>query len=46
MKAKEGSITIPVEYSNFADIYSKKLAAILLEHNKTNNHIINLKEDK
>lgn len=46
MKAKKASITIPLEYSDFADIYSEKFAAVLPEHNKTNDHAIDLKEGK
>ena len=39
-------ITIPAEYSDFEDMFSKESAAILPEHIEINTHTINLEEGK
>lgn len=44
IKVKEGFVIVPMEYSDFAYIFSEKFAAILPEHNKTNDHTIDLEE--
>ena len=44
IKVKKGSVTVPMEYSDFAYIFSEKFAVILPEHNKTNDHAIDLEE--
>lgn len=46
LKAKEALVTLPAKYSDFVDVFSKKLAAVLLEHTKINIYAIDLKEDK
>lgn len=42
--ADETPITILAEYLNFADIFSKKSATILLEYIKVNTHTIDLEK--
>lgn len=44
--AKDGSITILVEYTDFANIFVKKSATILLKYTKINIYAINLEESK
>ena len=39
-------VTVPVEYFNYADIFSKKLAKVLPERTGINKHAIKLEEDK
>ena len=39
-------ITIPAEYSDFENMFSKKSAAVLSEHIEINNHTIDLEKDK
>ena len=39
-------VTILAKYSDFEIVFSKKSAAVLLEHIKINTHVINLDEDK
>ena len=41
--AKE--VTVPTEYSNFADIFLKKSANVLAERTGANEHVIELEED-
>lgn len=42
LKANKAFITIFLEYSNFADIFSLELAAKFLKYIRINNHAINL----
>lgn len=44
LKAKKTRITVLKEYSNYADVFFEKLAAMLLEHTNINTHAIGLKE--
>lgn len=46
LKADEAPTTILLAYSNFANIFSLKLVAELLEHMWINNHIIDLIDGK
>lgn len=46
LKAEEASVTVPTEYSDYADVFSEKLAAVLPEHTKINSHAIDLKKGK
>ena len=46
LKAKETSVSIPAEYLDFANVFSKKLAVVLLEYTKINTHAIDLKKGK
>ena len=46
LKAKKAFVSIPVEYLDFANIFSKKLATVLPEHTKINMHAINLERAK
>lgn len=39
-------LTILVEYSDFADIFSKEVVAKLLKHSDINNYLINLEPSK
>ena len=39
-------VTIPTEYSDFADLFSEKSANILLERTGANEHAIKLEKDK
>ena len=39
-------ITIPAEYSDFADVFSKKSVAVLTKHTEINTHGIDLKKVK
>ena len=39
-------VTILAEYLDFADVFSKKLANVLLKQIRANKHVIKLKEDK
>ena len=45
LKADEAPIKVPSEYTNFADIFSPKLAAELLKHMEINDHAIELIDD-
>lgn len=40
------TITVLAEYSDFANVFSEKLAAILLKYTEIKIHAINLKKDK
>ena len=44
--ADEASVSIPVEYSDFEDVFSKESTAVLLEHTKINTYAIDLEEGK
>ena len=44
--ADEAPITIPAEYSDFEDVFSKESAAVLPEHTEINTHAIDLEEGK
>lgn len=46
LKAKKTFITIPTEYSDFANIFSKKLAAILPEYIEINIYAIDLEKSE
>ena len=39
-------VTVPAEYSDFADVFSKKSAEILSEHIGINEHAIKLEDGK
>lgn len=39
-------VTVPAEYSDFADVFSKKSAAVLPERTDLNKHAIELREGK
>ena len=39
-------ITVPAEYSNFADVFSKELAEVLPERTGINKHAIELEDSK
>ena len=39
-------VTVPVEYSDFADVFSEKSANVLLERIEANEHAIELEEGK
>ena len=39
-------VTVPAEYSDFADVFSKELAEVLPERTKINEHAIELEEGK
>ena len=44
--ADKAFVTIPAEYSDFENVFSKKSAAILPEHTENNTHAIDLKKGK
>ena len=44
--ADEAPVTIPAEYSDFEDMFSKESAAVLPEHTEINTHAIDLEEGK
>ena len=44
--ADKAPITIPAEYSDFENVFSKESAALLLEHTEIYTHAIDLEEDK
>ena len=46
LKAKEAPVSVPAEYSDFANVFSEKLTAVLLKHIEINTLAINLKELK
>lgn len=46
LKAKIAPVSMPAEYSDFANIFSKELTAVLSKHTKINTHAIDLEEDK
>lgn len=46
LKVNKASITLFLEYSNFIDLFSPKLAAELSEPIKMNNHVIDLIDGK
>ena len=46
LKAEETSVFVPAEYLDFANVFSKELAAVLSEHTEMNTHAIDLDEDK
>ena len=46
LKADEAPTTIPVEYSNYADVFSPEAAAELPKHTGMNYHAIELEEGK
>ena len=39
-------VTVPVEYSDFADVFSEKSANVLPEQTRANEHAIELEEGK
>ncbi len=45
LKADEAPTEVPSEYADFADVFSPKLAAELLEYTEINNHAIELVDD-
>ena len=44
--ADKALVTIPAEYLDFEDVFSKKSAALLPEHTKINTHAIDLQKSK
>lgn len=46
LKASKAFITVPKKYLDHANVFSEKLATMLLEHTKINTHAINIKEGK
>ena len=46
LKADEAPTEVPSEYTNFADVFSRKLAAKLLKHMRINDHAIKLVDDQ
>ena len=46
LKAKKTPVLILAKYLDFANVFSKELAVVLLKHTKINTHTINLEEDK
>ena len=44
--ANKASVTIPVEYSDFENVFFKKFATVLPEHIKINTHVIDLEKTK
>lgn len=46
LKTKKAFITISKEYSDFANIFSEKLTAVLAKNTKINIYIINLEKKK
>ena len=46
LKTKEAPISVSAKYSDFTDVFSKKLSAMLPEYTKINTHIINLEKGK
>ena len=44
--ADKAPITIPAEYSDFENVFSKKSAAVLPKYTEINTHAINLKKGK
>ena len=46
LKAEEVLVTIPEEYSEYADIFSEKLAVVLPEYTEINIHVIDLEKGK
>ncbi len=45
LKADEAPTKVPSEYSDFADVFSPKLATELLEHTGINDHTIDIVDD-
>ena len=45
LKADEALTKVPSKYTNFADVFSLKLAVELLEHTRINDHAIKLVDD-
>ena len=46
LKAEEAPVTVPAEYSDFANVFSEKLARVLPEHIEINTYSIDLEEGK
>ena len=46
LKAEETPVTVPAGYSDYADIFSKIFAAVLLEHTEINTYAIELEVGK
>ena len=46
LKAIKALVSVPAEYLDFANVFSEKLAAVLLEHTKINTYAIDLEEGK
>lgn len=46
LKVRDALVTVPAEYLDFANIFSEKLAVVLLGHIEINNHAINLEKGK
>ncbi len=46
LKADEAPTKVPSEYTDFADVFSPKLAAKLPEHTRINDHAIELVDDR
>ncbi len=46
LKADEAPTKVPSEYADFADVFSPKLAAELLEHTRMNNYSIELVDNR
>lgn len=46
LKAEKTSINVPAKYSDFANVFSKKLGAMLPKDTKINTHNMNLEESK
>ena len=44
--ADKALVTIPVEYSDFEDVFFKESAMVLPEHTEINMHVIDLEESK
>ncbi len=45
LKANKALSKVPSKYTNFADVFSPRLAAELLEHTRINNHVIEFVDD-
>ena len=46
LKAEEAFVTVPKEYSDYTNIFSEKLAAVLPEHTEINTNAIDLEKGK
>ena len=44
--ANKALVTIPAEYSDFENVFSKEFAIVLSKHTEINTHVINLEESK
>lgn len=46
LKAEKTPVTVSTEYSDLINVFSEKIAIVLLEYTKINTHAINLEEGK